>query len=272
MKRYSFAFIVWMISVSLYSQEWYIPKPVNMINKGSIELGTRISYTANGDGILESSQMENDYYGRFSPFNKLEIYLSVPLIYSKQEKFDQNLNIIEKSATGIGDMFSQFSYEGFSGPDWKIVYNVDLSFPTGKNPYDNDVGLGSGHFSLGFGQTVIKVIDPVALFGYIGYKHSFKKKFSAGDVSPGSDIRFKAGSSIVLNPRITTNFNVMLDLVGKTEVNNSKLPASSSNSVYFGWGINWKAKNNINVSVDSVFGMTKVATDSTIILGFSWLP
>jgi hypothetical protein len=265
------AVIIIFPNLNLYSQEWYLPKPINFVKKGSVVLGTNLQISNNGDGILESLKIENDYYGRYSPLEKLEIYLDVPVVYSKVEKFDSNLNIVDKTDKGIGDIFTSFSYETLSGDDWKIIHNLDFSLATGKNPYNNEVGLGSGHNSIGVGQTIMKVIDPIALFNYIGYQYGFSKKYSIGEVSPGGSFRLKFGSSIVLNPRIVTNISISNEFIGKTKIGNRKLQGSSSNLVYFIWGIDWRLNSVSKLSFDSILGMTKVTSDSTIIIGFSIL-
>ncbi|KAF0127319.1 MAG: hypothetical protein FD189_386 [Elusimicrobia bacterium] len=254
--------------VKSQGEDWYIPKPVDLISAGAVEVGTRFSFAVNGDGVLESSRLENGYWARYSPLSRLELYFQVPLVYARQERFDNLLNIVESSAFGLGDIFSQVSYEGFSGEDWKLIYNLDVSVPTGKNPYENRVGLGGGHYSLGLGQMAVKIVDPVALFGYIGYQHSLAGKYPIGKVQPGGDLRFKLGSAIVLNPRIRTSLYVTGDIVGKVRINGRRLAGSSSNLVYFGWGTDWST-GGFKVNVDAVFGMTKVTPDAAIIAGCS---
>lgn len=260
-------FCVWVPAESR-GQDWYIPKPVELISAGAVEAGTRLSFSVNGDGVLESSRLENGYWARYSPLDRLELYFQVPLVYARQEYFDRLLNIVESDAFGPGDIFTQASYEGFSGEDWKLIYNLDVSVPTGKNPYENRVGLGSGHYSLGLGQMAVKIVDPVALFGYVGYQHSLARKYPVGKVQPGGDLRFKLGSTIVLNPRIRTSLYVTGDIVGKVQIGGRRLAGSSSNLVYFGWGTDWSI-GGFKVNVDAVFGMTKVTPDAAIIAGCS---
>ena len=230
-------------------------------------VGVNLQYTANSDMVLEISRLENYYYASYSPVDRLNLYSGIPIVYASREKFDNNLNIVKRTATGIGDLFSQVSYETFFGDDWKIIYNLDILLATGRNPYDNDVGLGNGHNTVGIGQNYIKIIDPVALFAYIGYQYSFAETYSIGKIKPGDDFRFKLGTSISLNPKVRSSFYVSGDIILDTKVDNKKVIASFANLIRFGWGLNWDRSAEWKINMNGIFGMTKNTPDAVIVMG-----
>jgi hypothetical protein len=250
------------------AQEWYIPKTQPILEKGIKEVGYRIQLLTNNDGLLDTLGVDNVFYFRFSPIKRWELYTETRFSYLKKEDI-QNFSYVEKSGSGIGDIFSQITYETFSGEDWKIMSNLDITFPTGKNPYEHSISFGSGHFSLALGGTAMKIIDPVILFAYLGYQDTFKRGFNKKDIKPGNSFRFRIGSGISLNPRLQTNFNISGDLISKTKINNQYVAGSASTLIRFGWGIDWTISQKWRVSIDANFGMTKNTTDAILSTGIA---
>lgn len=251
------------------AQEWYIPKRTALLERGSAEIGARVQMTANNDGLLDSMRVENVNHVRYAPLRRLEIYVELPLVYAEREDV-VNFNIVKNQNNGIGDLFSQLSFEGFSGEDWKLLYNLDGAFPTGKSPYTHRIGLGGGHFVMAAGQTAMKVIDPVVLFNHIGYQHTFPRRTPAGYIAPGRDIRFRFGASLALNPRVQTTLHVTSDLIATAHANRQPIPGSSGTLVRLGWGIDWTVYKRLRLSMDAAFGMTKNTPDATLSIGGSY--
>ena len=167
-------------------------------------------------------------------------------------------------------MFTQFSLEGFSGPDWKTVFNLDIGWPTGKNPYENTVGLGGGHYSLAVGGTAMKVIDPIVMYCHIGYQHSMARTFkNTGKVAPGEDLRFRIGTSLSLNPKVTANVNVSGNILSSTKLAGSAVAGSSDVLVRLGLGFDWLVGRRTKWGADAIFGMTDNSGDATIIVNWS---
>lgn len=251
------------------AQEWYIPKRAALLKRGSIEAGARLQLSANNDGLLDKLRLDAVPHARYAPLRRLEVYGELPFSYAEEEDI-VGFVFVQNKVTGIGDAFSQLSFEGFSGEDWKILYNLDGTFPTGKNLFRHRVPLGGGHFAAALGQTVMKVIDPVVLFTHLGYQHTFPRRFRTGRVAPGRDIRFRFGGALALNPRVQTTLHVTGDILGSTRINNAPVPGSSGALIRMGWGLDWTIFQNTRLGFDAVFGMTKSAPDATLALGGSY--
>lgn len=251
------------------AQEWYVPKRTTLLERGRGELGLRLQMAANNDGLLDSLRLEGITHARYTPLRRLELYVEAPVTYAEREDV-VGFAIVKNQTTGVGDTFLQTTFEGFSGEDWKILYNLDSSIPTGKSPYRHRVATGGGHYSAGLGQTVMKVIDPLVLFFHLGYQHTFARRGGTAWVAPGRAIRFRFGTALALNPRVQTTLHVTGDQVASTKVG-SKITAGSSGSlIRFGWGLDWKVGRRWRVGTDAVFGMTKSTPDAVLGFGTAW--
>lgn len=259
------------------AQEWYIPKRTSLLKRGSGELGSRLQMATDNDGSLDNVRLDYIPSVRYSPLRRLELYVEAPLAYYEREDLDtQTLTIVRNNNGGIGDVFVQVSFEAASGPDWRILYNLDAGFPTGKHPFEAVIPLGGGHYTAAVGQTAMKVIDPVVLFAHLGYQHAFSRRFGASKVEPGRTVRFRLGSSVALNPRVRTSLHVTGDMVGTTELNGVPFKGGTRSEggvgsvVRFGWGLDWSVTGNLRLAVDAIFGMTANATDATLVSGIAW--
>lgn len=257
------------LAPSVRAQEWYVPKRTTLLERGRGELGFRIQMGANNDGLLDSLRLEGIPHVRYTPLRRLELYAEMPVSYTEREDV-VGFNIVKNQTTGIGDTFLQTTFEGFSGDDWKILYNLDGSFPTGKSPYRHRVATGGGHFSTGLGQTVMKVIDPLVLFFHLGYNHTFARRGGRPYVAPGRSIRFRFGTGIALNPRVQTTLHVTGDQVAATKSGGTPVAGSSGTLIRLGWGLDWKTGRRWRVGWDAIFGMTKSAPDAVLSFGTAW--
>lgn len=260
---------VMMITTSAQAQEWYIPKRSRLLKGGGWEVGQRVQLAVNNDGLLDTLRADAVPHLRYAPHRRVEVYGEVPLSYSEKEDV-VNFVLVKNSVTGIGDAFSQITFEAFSGEDWKILYNADGTYPTGKSPYKHRVGLGSAHYSAALGQTFMKVVDPAVLFMHMGYQHSFARRLRPGKVEPGRSIRFRFGSALSLNPRLQTTMHVTGDLVDDTKIDGAVVAGSSGNLIRFGWGLDWTVGSGFRLNWDAAFGMTKNTPDATLVHGWSF--
>lgn len=251
------------------AQEWYIPKRTRLLKGGALEAGTRLQLSANNDGLLDALRLDLIPSLRYSPLSRLELYTELPLSYAEREDVVA-FSLVKNQTTGIGDAFGQASFEAFSGEDWKVLFNMDGSFPTGKNQFKHRVPLGGAHFALALGQTAMKVIDPVVLFAHLGYQHSFPRRFAPGRVSPGRAVRYRFGTALSLNPRVQTTLHVTGDSVSTTRIEGKPVAGSSGTLMRLGWGLDWTLSGSLRLGMDAIFGMTKNTQDATLALGLNW--
>ncbi|MBI3297938.1 MAG: hypothetical protein HYZ75_07235 [Elusimicrobia bacterium] len=265
--------VVWLacalLAAPAAAQEWYIPKRATLLERGRGELGLRMQFSANNDGLLDNLRLDGIPHLRYAPLRRLEFYVEAPVSYAEREDV-VGFNIVKNQTTGVGDTFLQTSLEGFSGEDWKILYNLDTSLPTGKSPYRHRVNTGGGHFQAAVGQTAMLVMDPLVLFFHLGYQHIFARRGGTAWVAPGRSVRYRFGTVVALNPRVQTTLHVTGDQVANTKVGGRVVAGSSGSLIRFGWGLDMRVGKRSRLGTDAIFGMTKNTPDATLAFGWGW--
>ena len=135
-----------------------------------------------------------------------------------------------------------------------------LSTPTGDSPYDinvnEEVSSGSGYYSIGAGVSASKVIDPVVLFGSLGYTYAFD----------ASGLNQNRGGEILneVQPGDSVNFSMGLAYSLSHEVS---LRASYQQSYNFETNLGLRTSSNRIVNLSFGFGLTEDSPD--VLLGLS---
>lgn len=261
-------FTVFAAGPQLFAEEWYIPKRPEIIEAQRIEAGFRLQFLASDDGLLQTEEVSLIPSLRISPFDRFEAYVEVPYVFGQRDHI-VGFNIMTSDASAIGDVFTQFTYEAFRGEDWALLPSLDVVFPTGRNPYDNIVGTGGGHYRLTPGVTVMKVVDPIVLFAYLGYQVSLADTFTVGKVEPGDSLRFRVGGAFHVNPKIRVSLFTATDIEDKTKLNGSKISGTGGNAVRFGAGLDWLVAENTSFNCNAVFGATDRAPDAVLTAGIT---
>jgi hypothetical protein len=120
----------------------------------------------------------------------LETFVDVPLTWAQRQVFspdsaDKN-DVTGISAIGAGLKYL-FKQQDRQWPD--IIGSFSFTAPTGEKPNPknlNDVPLGSGHWHISTGLTLVKSYNPAGLFGGLGYTHTFKETLNDIEVAPGN--------------------------------------------------------------------------------------
>jgi len=161
----------------------------SLLKKGGKSLNYSFSYSYFGDQAIDlnvegsslrsadvSPSMNHSFTNTFTfdygILDNLTASVSLPLV-AKFETQD------EIEGYGMGDLSVSLRWQ-----PWPVVPGglnktlfATFSTVTGDSPYDiipgRELSTGSGYYSLGFGTSVNKVLDPVVLFGSFSYTHNF---------------------------------------------------------------------------------------------------
>lgn len=161
----------------------------SLLKKGGKSLNYSFSYSYFGDqaldlsvdnGVLRSADVApsmnhsftNTFTFDYGVLNNLTASVSLPLV----AKFETQDDV---DAYGMGDLSISLRWQ-----PWAVVPGglnktlfATFSTVTGDSPYEiiqgRELSTGSGYYSLGFGGSVNKVLDPVVLFGSLSYTHNF---------------------------------------------------------------------------------------------------
>lgn len=266
--------LLFLLAGSALGQEWYIPKRPEVIEPRRLEVGFRTQFVTNDDGLLESQELSFIPSVRASPFDRFELYGELPYSFVERDRivgFDLETN----RGDGIGDLFTQLTYQLFRGDDWAVLPSLDLLFWTGRNPYEHTIGTGGGHTRYAPGVTAVKIIDPVVLFAYVGYQISERRRFEMTDdettkVEPGDSFRLRIGGSFYLNPKIRVSLFTATDIQGKTKLDGENVRGTGGNAVRFGSGLDWTVTQRVSTNFNAVFGTSDRTPDAVLAVGVTY--
>lgn len=164
----------------------------SLIKKGVISSYYDIDYTyyrdsrldlATGDSTsaLQRLRVEEDanhtltntFTTQYGLLDNLTLSASIPLI-AKKDLLQQ------KTAAGLGDVSFGARWEPFPLKQGRLplVLFGSLSTKTGDSPYEigiDELSTGKGYYSVGFGASTRKYIDPVVLFSSVSANYGLKE-------------------------------------------------------------------------------------------------
>ncbi|MGH8644922.1 MAG: transporter [Gammaproteobacteria bacterium] len=177
---------------------------------------------------------------RYGLAEDLEFDFAVPLVYAEQERDIRPLDQLglgptlfrstREAGVGLGDINWALRYAAIheEGAIPEVTLNVNAKSDTG----DEDRGLGTGFWNVGSGVSLVKTIDPVVLFGSLGYTWTLEEgdvdlgMSISGDVDPGDQILYSMGMGFSLNHRVSFSMAMAGAAIRRTEVNGGEISGS----------------------------------------------
>jgi hypothetical protein len=170
--------------------------------------------------------------------------------------------------TDLGDVSLGFQYQplrsGGSLPT--MIMFGSFSLDTGRSPYeiniDEDLATGNGYYSATAGISMSKTIDPIIVFGNIGYTYNFEAEgvnqhrngLTLTDVTPGDAISGTIGLGFSLSYNVSMNFSYQYTYRHSTTYTWKEMSATESGSqtsslFYIGTGWRFSPTYSINMKV-----------------------
>jgi hypothetical protein len=265
------AALMLLLAASVSAEEWYLPRATHLLKGGSWEVGARAQFLFERNGLDFDRRVDGVTSLRYAPTSRLELYAEGPYSYIEEERAVFPATISSTDQEGWGDLFTQVSYDFLGKEDWKLMLNLDAVIPTGKNPYEDARDLGGGFYSISPGLTYVRILDPAALFFYIGHQWTVPNSFPGiGQIEPGEDLRFRTGVSLMLHPRLRTSAYVVGDIVGHTRVRSIEIAGTDRDVIRFGGRIEWSVSDRVKLDVNSVFGATALSSDAVLSVGVTY--
>lgn len=191
---------------------------------------------------IKTDQLQYDLTGRWNMTDRLSMDLNLPFIYRRGNYISggaggaaSSLSDASSNTADAGDINLGLYYHlpkaASADLDW--VASLRVRAPTGRHPFgiklrnadpgnDNLVvpsrqPTGNGVWNTTVGLSVMKTLDPVVVFGNVGFGYNFKRSFSdlsstegtstPGDVKLGNTLSFGAGLALALNDRTSISFS-----------------------------------------------------------------
>lgn len=245
----------------------------------------RIDINFDDDGNINRFRVENDAQHSFGSslsvdygiWNNLTFNARLPVQY----KFDTEKDV---SQAALGDVSFGLRYQPFPvkpGAMNATLYGT-FSTATGDSPYEinpnTEVSSGKGYYSMGGGVSVSKVIDPVVLFGSLGYTMAFdatdlnqaRGSRILEEVQPGDSISFSYGLAYSLSYEVSLSASYQQSYNFDTTFlfkNGDQATSEDSTSSVVNISLGLRSASNRIINVSFGFGLTEDSPD--VLLGFS---
>lgn len=264
-----------------------------LLKKGERTLTYGVDYSLVRDTMIETVKVGNNDYSvigqseaqhtftnsftfDYGVWDNLTFSVRLPLV----AKFDTERDI---NAYSLGDVSASLRYQPWASVRGKpvVTFYTTLGLPTGDGPYDvqpgEDLSTGSGIYSLGFGSNVSYVLDPVVLFGSLGYTINFAdtdidqvrggRRLTA--VTPGDTISGSMGFAYALSydVSLSASYQMAYTLADEYEFDGQKLEGTEQTSSIMNFSLGLRTAPDHIINVNAGFGMTEDSPD--VLLGVS---
>lgn len=259
----------------VYADDWYIPKNPIGKTRDKFDVGVRFQFTGNENGVLDSREVSLIPSVRYSPNDHIDLYAEIPLSTARQDQIN-GFDLFTYNAHGVGDLFLQLTSKLAGDSDWQLSGVIDLTAPTGRNPYENNVGIGKGYWTTTPGLSLSFVSDPAIIFTYIGYQFGLNRNYTdintltTVKVDPGKVMRISAGGSFALNPKLNVSIYTAVDSPEKTKYNNIISEESDDIIVRLGMSVGYRMSKRMGFAMNVVHGLNDSASDYNISAGMNY--
>ncbi|NJL59320.1 MAG: transporter [Desulfobacteraceae bacterium] len=208
---------------------------------------------------------------RFGIANRLEGFVDVPVTWAEREDiYPQSES--KNDNFGLGDMNAGLKYLLYQQdkelPD--IICSLSFSAPTGeeqKIDKPDIVSLGSGHWQVSAGLTMVKAYDPAVLFGGISYTHLFDRNSAV--ITPGNTFSYNFGMGFAINNQITISGMFMGAYQTETEINGVRISGTSREPMSIRTGLTYRISKKHYLEPSVTFGLNDDASDAVITLSYT---
>jgi opacity protein-like surface antigen len=218
----------------------------------------------------------NSFTFDYGVWDNLTFSVRLPMVAKYDTERDLN-------AYSLGDISASLRWQPWTSVRGKPVTTLyaTLGLPTGNSPYDinsqSDLSTGSGTYSLGCGANFSYVIDPVVLFGSLGYTYNLPitgiGQVRGGrileKVDPGSSFSLSMGFAYALSYDVSlaTSYQMSHSLKPTFTFADGEAEGRGQTSAVMNFSLGLRTSPDYIVNVNAGFGMTEDSPD--VLLGIS---
>jgi hypothetical protein len=198
---------------------------------------------------------------RYNLIDNLELDVNIPFVAVRRQ-IDFGVTRIHTDEQGLGDISGALRYQLWyeRGARPSVILDVNGKTHTGDiGPLHTGDGtlIGTGHWNVGAGITLVKTVDPVVFFGRLGYTYTIERN----GVDPGDEIAYRMGMGFSLNDRVSFNMQVLGTYVEPVELNGAKITDSSLNIISLQFGVTVLLAKHLFIEPSVNMGLTDDAAD-----------
>jgi hypothetical protein len=240
------------------------------------------TYRANDNVISVAAQAQaqhtftNSFSFDYGIWDNLTFSVRLPFVAA----YDTERSIDTYSLGDISTSLRWQPWPSVRGKPSTTLY-ATLGLPTGQSPYDLDsdtaLSTGSGYYSLGGGANLSYVIDPVVLFGSLGYTYNMPvtdvNQVRGGrlleKVEPGATLSYSMGFAYALSydVSLSTSYQMAYSLKPTYTFADQEVEGTEQTSAIMNFSLGLRTSPDYIVNVNAGFGMTEDSPD--VLLGVS---
>jgi hypothetical protein len=196
-----------------------------------------------------------------------QVELGLPYEVVREERVGEAGFLVRDSNSETGAGFRNLALglaktilrEGPWRPD--VIGRVIWESSTGQNE-DNGVGLQAGGQSLTTALSAVKLQDPLAFVGSLGYTFNSEKN----DVRPGNEFFLSFGSVLGISPETSARVQLTQQFVDDIRLDGDKLGGSDQNSTTLTIGASTFLFRGALLDVAAGVGVTDDAPDYSVMV------
>lgn len=251
----------------------FLQKTAVLLEEGEQEIEFSLNYSNDLANGVRQRILTFPFAYHYGFTDRLEAFINLPLGWAEQTSSSES-DFNKNNALGISDIRAGFSYlvrkEDKNWPDIIGLFNVTA--PTGHEPDPTDsdrVPLGSGHWRITTGLTLVRTYDPATLFGGIAYTHTLANTFNDGiRVSPGDSLTYRFGMGFSINYQLA-GFSQFLGIYqSNTKHDNVKILSSAREPMLFETGMIYALNRKSFLQPAVTFGLNDEAVDVSLDLSY----
>lgn len=211
---------------------------------------------------LITRSVDTNLTARYGLTGDLEFDLAMPFTYVEQE-----LDFTPFVARPPARQFTRTDHVGISDLAWALRYSarredgvwpdVVLSLNVKTATGDKDRGLGTGNWNIGGNVTLVKTIDPVVLFGSLGYTGTLESEgFDRGD-----EIPYALGMGFSLNDKVSFTTSLVGAAVMRADLNGRGIAGSGKDFHTLQFATTVRIDRGLFVEPFVGFGLVEDSTD-----------
>lgn len=268
-------------------------KSYTLLKKGERTLTYGVDYSLVRDTVIETvrtgdnsfsvigqSEAQHTFTNSFTfdygVWDNLTFSIRLPFVAKYDTERDLN-------AYSLGDISASLRWQPWNAQRGAPVTTLyaSVGLPTGDSPYDVQVddGLstGNGSYNLSAGANLSYVIDPVVLFGSLGYTYNFPIKNInqvrggrlLNQVDPGGSISFNMGFAYALSYDVSlaASYQMAYNLAPEFKFDDTTLKGREQTSAVMNFSLGLRTSPDHIINVNTGFGLTEDSPD--VLLGLS---
>lgn len=218
---------------------------------------------------------------RYGLIDDLELDISVPFTFQELE-LDTRSSLISvggvgfarQDGSGLGDVSGSLRWgalhEDGLVPETTLSLNVKsdtghegrgltsvLGPSVGSNLLIVDPSLGTGFWNIGGSVSLVKTVDPVVLFGSLGYNAVLED----GRIDPGDQIPYSLGMGFSLNDRVSFSTALNGAAILRDKIDGREITGSGRDIHSLNLAVTVQVAKGLFVEPFVNFGLTEEATD-----------